>query len=116
MTTSTWESLVVETQFATELTLTGLRRLCSVPTDPALVRWGSKDLNYALHVGMYSYSSGLERLCKLAIACNGYATTGEFPELRRYSHKIGKLLDAVEKLSPPTSGPGTPPRKAKYIV
>lgn len=110
-----WESLVAETQFAAELTLTGLRRLCSVPTDPAHV-WGSKDLNYALHVGMYSYSSGLERLCKLAIACNGYATTGEFPKLRKYSHKIGDLLDAVEKLSPPPSGPRTAPRKEGYLI
>jgi hypothetical protein len=110
-----WESLVAETQFAAELTLTGLRRLCSVPADPSQV-WGSKDLNYALHVGMYSYSSGLERLCKLAIACNEYATTGEFPKLRNYSHKIGRLLDTVEGLPLPPSGPGVAPRKAKYLL
>lgn len=116
MTATIWESLVAETQFATELTLTGLRRLCSVPTGAELLPWGSKDLNYALHVGMYSYSSGLERLCKLAIACNGYAATGEFPRLRGYSHKIGNLLDAVEKLTPPPSSPGTAPRKDKYLV
>ncbi|MBG6226268.1 hypothetical protein IWX63_002858 [Arthrobacter sp. CAN_A2] len=114
MNPTTWDSLVVETQFATELTLTGLRRLCSVPTDPALVQWGSKDSNYALHVGMYSYSSGLERLCKLAIACNGYAADGEFPKLRSYSHKIGDLLDAVEGLTP--AGPGASMRRAKYLV
>lgn len=110
-----WESLVAETQFATELTLTGLRRLCAVPTDPELVNWGSRDLNYALHVGMYSYSSGLERLCKLAIACNGYASTGQFPRLRDYSHKIGKLLDAVEALTPP-GGPGASMHAAEYLV
>ena len=114
MTSTIWDSLVVETQFATELALTGLRRLCFVPTDPARVVWGSSSLNYALHVGMYSYSSGLERLCKLAIACNGYATTGEFPRLRSYSHKIGNLLDAVEKL-PPT-GSGASMHRAKYLV
>ena len=116
MTTTIWKNLVVETQFATELTLSGLRRLCSVPTDPAMVQWGSNELNYSLHVGMYSYSSGLERLCKLAIACNGYATTGEFPKVRKYSHKIGDLLDAVEKLSPPPSSPGSAPRKEGYLV
>jgi hypothetical protein len=65
---------------------------------------------------MYSYSSGLERLCKLAIACNEYAAAGEFPRLRSYSHKIGNLLDAVEHLSPPPSGPGVPPRKEKYCI
>ncbi|WP_457964625.1 hypothetical protein M1E17_00325 [Arthrobacter sp. D1-29] len=109
-----WKNLVVETQFATELTLTGLRRLCSVPTDPALEQWGSDEQNYALHVGMYSYSSGLERLCKLAIACNGYAATKEFPKLRSYSHKIGKLLDAVEELTP--AGPKATFHDAKYVV
>lgn len=86
------------------------------PTDPELVKWGSRDLNYALHVGMYSYSSGLERLCKLAIACNEYATTGEFPKLRAYSHRIGALLDAVETLTTPTTGPDPSEREAKYLV
>jgi len=99
MSTNIWKNLVVETQFATELTLSGLRRLCSVPTDPALVQLGSENLNYALHVGMYSFSSGLERLCKLAIACNVYAETGSYPKLKKYSHRIGDLLDAVEKLT-----------------
>lgn len=65
-----WDSLVAEAQFATELALTGLRRLCSVPTEPDIGGGRrSSDRNYSLHVGMYSYSSGLERLCKLAIAC-----------------------------------------------
>ncbi|AIY03005.1 hypothetical protein ART_3406 [Arthrobacter sp. PAMC 25486] len=111
-----WESLVGETQFATELALTGLSRLCSVPTAPDLFPWDSKDSNFALHVGMYSYASGLERLCKLAIACNGYATTGKFPNLRKYSHKIGTLLDAVEALSMPPSSPGPSKRETKYLV
>jgi hypothetical protein len=114
MTQTIWDSLVAETQFATELTVTGLRRLCSVPTEPDLFLWGSKDLNYALHVGMHSYSSGLERLCKLAIACNVYAATGEFPNLRSYSHKIRNLLDAVGELTP--TGPGASMHKAKYLV
>lgn len=110
---NTWENLVVETQFATELTLTGLRRLCAVPTDPRLVQWGSNDLNYALHVGMYAYSSGLERLCKLALACNRYASEGSFPNLRKYNHKIGSLLDAVEDLTP--TGPATSTRVAQHL-
>ncbi len=62
---------------------------------------------------MHSYSSGLERLCKLAIACNGYATDGKFPNVRKYGHKIGKLLDAVEKL--PLPG-GAPQRQSSYLV
>lgn len=113
MTAPIWESLVAEAQFATDLTLTGLRRLCSVPTGSDLFPWGGKDQNYALHVGMYAYSSGLERLCKLAVACNGYAARGEFPRLRSYSHKIGDLLNAVDDLEP--TGPGVS-IKARYLV
>lgn len=114
MTSSAWQNLVIETQFATELALTGLRRLCAVPTEPDLTPWSTKDMNYALHVGMYSYSSGLERLCKLAIACNGYATNGVFPNLRSYSHRIGELLDAVEQLPP--AGVAVSERKSKWLV
>lgn len=108
-----WDSLVAEAQFSTELALTGLRRLCSVPTEPGVGGRRSNDRNYSLHVGMYSYSSGLERLCKLAIACNKYAANGEFPKLKKYNHKIGELLDAVEELTP--AGPGAE-RKAKYLA
>lgn len=109
-----WNSLVAETQFATELTLVGLRRLCSVPAGPVTSTWGSEDLNYALHVGMHSYASGLERLCKLAIACHGFETNGVFPKLRVYSHKIGGLLDAVEAL--PLSGLSVSSHRSAYIA
>ena len=61
-----WHVLVAEAQFATELTVAGLRRLCLVPGEVNLERWVGDDRNYALHVGMHSYASGLERLCKLA--------------------------------------------------
>lgn len=99
-----WQSLVAETQFASELVLTGLRRLCAVPTDSEVLAWTGRDLNFALHVGLHAYSSGLERLCKLAIACTTYAATGEFPKLKEYSHKIGKLIDEVEALTPTGAG------------
>lgn len=114
MTSSAWQNLVIETQFATELILTGLRRLCAVPTEPDLTPWSTKDMNYALHVGMYSYSSGLERLCKLAIACNGYARNGVFPNLKNYSHRIGQLLDAVEQL--PSAGVVVSERRSQWLV
>jgi hypothetical protein len=110
----TWTHLVAETQFATELVLTGLRRLCSVPTDTHLTEWGGNDRNYALHVGLHAYSSGLERLCKLAIACNGYTENGKFPALKQFSHKISSLLDAVEALTP--AGPGIAKGGGRYLV
>jgi hypothetical protein len=109
----TWTHLLAETQFATELVLTGLRRLCTVPTDAHTTEWGGKDRNYALHVGLHAYSSGLERLCKLAIACNTYAATGEFPKLKGFSHNIGTLLNKVEALTP--EGPGVTKGGGKYL-
>ncbi len=95
-----WHVLVAEAQFATDLTVDGLRRLCLVPGEVDLEHWIGDDRNYALHVGMHSYASGLERLCKLAIACHGFTSTGEFPRTRAFSHRIGGLLDAVEDLDP----------------
>lgn len=102
--TPRWHVLVAEAQFATELTVAGLRRLCLVPGDVDLERWIGDDRNYVLHVGMHSYASGLERLCKLAIACHGFLTTGEFPRTRGFSHRIGGLLDAVGALDPMPDG------------
>lgn len=96
MTKATWHNIVAETQFATELSLNGLRRLCTVPSGSTRM-WGSDEQNYALHVGLYSYTSGLERLCKLAISCYGYVREGKFSQLPK-SHDLGKLLDAVEAL------------------
>lgn len=98
--TPKWHVLVAEAQFATELTVAGLRRLCLVPGVVDLKRWVGDDRNYALHVGMHSYASGLERLCKLAIACHGFLATGEFPPTKRFSHRIGGLMDAVGVLAP----------------
>lgn len=109
-----WSHLVAETQFATDLVLTGLQRLCTVPTDADVMLWPSKDLNYSLHVGLHAYSSGLERLCKLAIACNRYVADGKFPALKKFSHNIGGLLDAVEALTP--EGPRVANGGGKYLT
>lgn len=92
-----WNYLVSETQFASELVVTGIRKLCTVPirNDDWLV---GHDQTYPLHVGLHSYTSGLERLCKLTIACHGFVAAGTFPPLRPFGHKIGELLDGVEHL------------------
>lgn len=92
-----WNYLVSETLFASELVESGVRRLCTVP-----IRDGGwpvgHDQMYPLHVGLHSYVTGLERLCKLTIACHGFLATGGFSSTKSYSHKIGKLLDGVEAL------------------
>lgn len=94
-----WNNLVAESQFATELVRSGISRVCSLPMSgdtPDSRIW--YDQTYPLNVGLHMYTSGLERLCKLALACHGYATTGEFPEVRKYSHRLSGLLDAVGQL------------------
>jgi hypothetical protein len=111
--TPRWHILVAEAQFATELTVAGLRRLCLVPCEIDLERWVGDDRNYALHVGMHSYASGLERLCKLAIACHGFLAMGEFPRTKRFSHGLGGLLDAVGLLDPM---PDVSEPKGRYLT
>lgn len=109
-------SLLVETQFATNLIVDGLRKLATVPTNPEMAQWGSNERNYTLHIGMYSYVAGLERLCKLTISCNEYVATGKFPPLRDYQHWIQKLLDAVEGLPSPSTSPGATANPANFLT
>lgn len=95
-----WRSIVTETQFATESVLEGIRRVSALP-----VGWDSErlvnvsyDQTYPLQIGLLLYTSGLERLCKLALACHGLVQDGEFRNVRRFSHRLGELLNAVEQL------------------
>lgn len=53
---------------------------------------------YPLNVGLHMYTSGLERLFKLAQACHSFASTGEFSGMKKYSHQLSKLADALEGL------------------
>lgn len=91
---------MTETQFATESVLEGIRRVSALP-----VGWDSErlinvpyDQTYPLQIGLMLYTSGLERLCKLALACHGLAQDGEFRNVRRFSHRLSELLNAIEQL------------------
>lgn len=95
-----WRSIVTETQFATESVLEGIRRISALP-----VGWDSErlvnvsyDQTYPLQIGLLLYTSGLERLCKLALACHGLAQDGEFRNVRRFSHRLSDLFTAIEQL------------------
>lgn len=92
-----WDHLVLETLFATELVESGIRRLCTVPVCSGYWPVGH-DQMYPLHVGLHSYVTGLERLCKLTIACRGFLVTGGFSSMKSYGHRISELLDAVGAL------------------
>src|SRR5690625_3855899 len=100
-----WKSLVLETQFATELVLIGLRKLCGVSTESSGNEMiGSGHWRHAIYLGLYEYSAGLERLAKVAIACHKYRQDdGVFPNLRPYSHRIGTLLKDVAEAVPEDS-------------
>lgn len=95
-----WRSIVTETQFATESVLEGIRRVSSLPVgwDSERLVHVSYDQTYPLQMGLMLYTSGLERLCKLALACHGLAQDGEFRNVRRFSHRLSDLLNAIEQL------------------
>lgn len=93
-----WTNLVAETQFAADLVLTGVRRVSFLPMGGGITGQISYDQTFPLHVGLHTYTSGLERLCKLALACHGFLESGSFTPVRVYSHRITALLDALEGL------------------
>ncbi len=95
---SRWANLVAETQFAADLVLTGIRRVSQLPMDGGIDGRISYDQTFPLHVGLHTYTSGLERLCKLSLACDGFLASGSFKPVKGYSHKITELLDAVEQI------------------
>jgi hypothetical protein len=59
----------------------------------------SYDQTFPLHVGLHTYTSGLERLCKLALACHGFLEDGSFSPVRKYSHRLTALLDTLGSLN-----------------
>lgn len=93
-----WYSLLSETQYATELTTFGLRTLCQVPVPDDLFFGDEQQFRYKLHVGLHAYTSGLERLGKLAFSCQTYLNTGNFPPVKPLSHKLQKIAEHVNSL------------------
>jgi hypothetical protein len=93
-----WNSLLSETQYATELTVFGLRTLCQVPVPDDLFMTDEESVRYKLHVGLHAYTSGLERLGKLAFSCQTYLDKGSFPPVKSLSHKLEKISEKIEAL------------------
>ena len=96
--TNRWRNLVVESQFATELVRSGISQVCALPMSGDERARVGYDQTYPLNIGLHLYTSGLERLCKLALACHGFVATGEFSNVRNYSHRLSNLLSALEEL------------------
>ncbi|MFS0732992.1 hypothetical protein ABC304_13465 [Microbacterium sp. 1P10UB] len=110
--TRRWSNLVSETQFAADLVLTGIRRVSHLPMDGDILGQISYDQTFPLHVGLHTYTSGLERICKLALACHGFLQTGAFVPVREYSHRITELLDALQELDLSASSKAT----GEYLI
>jgi hypothetical protein len=93
-----WHNLVIEAQFATELVRAGISSVCELPMNPNQLDVLGYDRMYPLNVGLHMYTSGLERLYKLALACHSFASTGTFASVRKYGHQLSKLTDALDGL------------------
>lgn len=90
-----WKSLITETQFATGLTVDGLRTLCSVPFQDDFLIGYENDWRYLLHTGLHSFASGLERLGKLTLLLRSYQETGSFNGVKKFGHSISEILEQV---------------------
>jgi hypothetical protein len=93
-----WHNLVIEAQFATELVRSGISSACALPMNTAQPDALGYSEMYPLNVGLHMYTSGLERLFKLALACHSFASTGAFTSVRKYGHQLSKLTDALDGL------------------
>lgn len=93
-----WTNLVAETQFSADLVLTGIRRVSRLPMEGNIFGEVAYDQTYPLYVDLHAYTSGLEHLRKLVLACDGFMKEGSFSPVRGYSHRIDELLDAVGSL------------------
>lgn len=91
-----WKSLVSETQFATGLTVDGLRTLCTVPFQDDFLIGYENDWRYLLHTGLHSFASGLERLGKLTLLLRSYQESGTFKAVRKLGHSISEILAQIE--------------------
>lgn len=93
-----WNALVAEAQFANNLIVNGLRHISRLPMGGGILTQISPDQTFPLYLGLHSFTSGLERLAKLALACDGFLRTGAFPKVKKFSHKISKLCDELENV------------------
>lgn len=98
-----WANLVAETQFANDLVQHGLQRISRLSMRPSFSGAIAYDQTYPLHSGLHAFTSGLERLCKLTLACDGFLRTGKFLPVRKYSHRLSDLLESLSDVRLPAN-------------
>lgn len=91
--------LVVEVQFAASQFQSGMYHLCRVPLDldgDIFQEMREDAFKFALHDGLLGITTGLERLAKVVLTMQGFRDTGEFPNLRRFGHRLGSMFQEIE--------------------
>ncbi len=100
-----WYDVLSETQFAVRQTVVGLRELgCAVHSDQLLFG-GAKEVRYMIHSGLFAYTTGVERLAKLALSLAHFREFGGFPAVKSFGHRISDLAGQLASLAPlPAAG------------
>lgn len=100
MVSPVWRALILENLNASSMIQDGLQRLCRVNVEEI---FGSRPVEWVspLYLGLLDFTAGLERLAKITVSISGLLHGDSFTPVRRYGHKISKLLDAVEAIQLP---------------
>ncbi len=94
-----WNALIAETRFAVDQSVVGLRELAcaSHPTRQGYLQRGAS-FEHSIHSGLFSLTTGIERLGKLAMSAYVLRRDGRYPSVRRYSHDVSLLLKDLADL------------------
>lgn len=92
-----WENWVSESQFARNEAIAGMRELCEVRQPDGLWDKTGNSGRHALHSALLRFTTGLERLAKLTLACNAISTNQPFKP-RNQGHSLGDLLQKVSTI------------------
>jgi hypothetical protein len=94
-----WYSLLSETQFAVHQTVLGVSELAGAVHPDQLFNASDADVvRHTLHNGLFAYTTGIERLAKLSLSAVSYRTTGGYPKVKQFGHKISDLLRSMEQV------------------
>lgn len=94
-----WHSLVSETQFAVHQSVQGISELAAAVHADQLFDAGRNDeVRHLLNNGLFAYTTGLERLAKLTLSAVHYRTHGDFPNVRKFGHRISDLLEGLRQV------------------
>lgn len=97
--TNAWIDVLSEAQFAADQTVIGIDRLAQVRLPGDLFLEGAEDATrHELHSALLSFTTGIERLCKLSLTCAHFDQHGTHVNVSQYRHRMARLLQAVEDI------------------